>query len=322
LNSAAALAGLLLTAFGPVDIDEQALDSPVATTLTLTNHSTQTMQAAFDFGASGWRTAAGRTTGEESLRPRQTVVLPGQGRLTRSLYPLPRVRTTWAGDNQPVETASPLLVRKLGEAQPARARVAVNGILSEECWLLGRRLGRFGSEFGERPCDPSPEWMAAYDATHLYFAVVCEEPRIHALVATGTKHDDPRLARDESVEFFLDCAGKRRDYFHLRVNVDGVVLDERCTLSAGGATTPPVTDRQWESLAKVAVQRGRTHYYMEVALPLKQLGVNPPRMGTVWLLNVARNRRVGDMTEPVRSLWNPSPGGCRNPEAFGALVFK
>ena len=316
MNPTAALASLLVATLGPIDVDERDLGTMVSTMLVLANRTEREVEVTFALEPPDWKTLAGSSTGRERLRPHQEVVLPVRGTLSNSLYPLPAVKATWTGAGEPKETRSLAIVRKRAEARRTRQPVQANGVLSEDCWLLSRRFGRFGSASGEKSFEPSPEWMAAYDDTNLYFGILCGEPSVASLVASDRGRDDSRIAEDESVEVYLDCAAKRARGFRLVVNAKGALLDERCTAS------PPEADPRWESKAQAAVQLGRERYYVELAVPLASLGADSPRLGTVWLINVARNQRLEGSEAPTRSQWNAGPGGRRSMETLGALVFK
>jgi len=303
--------------FGPLDVDERNLGDTVSTMLTFGNRADVELEVAYTLEPAGWTNAAGATSGRERLRPGQDVLLPIRGVWATPLYPVPAVRATWEYDGKTHESTTAVLVRKMTEVRRAVMTVEVDGVLGEECWLFGHRLGHFGTEGGEGPVDPSPQWISAYDDTNLYLGFVCAEPAVDSVVAPEREADDPAIAEDESLEVWLDCAGLRYGYHRLVVNAAGAILDEECSVSP---SLEP--DRSWQSEATVSVQRGRQRYYVEMAVPLSALSDEVPELGTIWLINVARNQRLQGSEKPTRALWNANPLKLRPEMTFGALVFR
>jgi len=156
-------------------------------------------------------------------------------------------------------------------------------------------------------------WLR-YDSENLYLAAKMLEPEMRDLVEIVTERDGD-VWNDDCFEIFLDPGKKRdpADYFHILVNPLGTVSDQR------GA--PDVTgDVAWtcEGLV-VKAGKGGNYWCVEMAIPLKSLGVKGDPAGQHWGANFCRERKPG---AAENSTWVNLGPEWHQPEEFGHIAFQ
>ncbi|HIE52566.1 MAG TPA: hypothetical protein EYP85_12490 [Armatimonadetes bacterium] len=184
----------------------------------------------------------------------------------------------------------------------------VDGKLEDPVWREVPALSGFTYILGRagEPADPQTSFRAVRDDRALYLAVECLEPAVKQLVTLKTVRDSPVFG-DDSVEVFLDTNFDRRTYFQLVTNQRGTQYDAR--------GMDPSWNAKWEAAGGV----GEDRWWVEMAVPFRSLGVEPPAEGAVWGVNICRNRRAGP--GEVYSAWATTPQGFHAPERFGLFVF-
>lgn len=159
----------------------------------------------------------------------------------------------------------------------------------------------------------------AHDGTHLYITVRSALPPF----------PPPRYATDnqvpvaggqpwgqEVVEILLapgdQVAGTAGDLFQLQIKPNGVVRATR-----GCRTEPPIAaTTPWSAGVRVATQRDRDAWLLELAIPLEALGP-AARRSALWGVNVTRlDARRGEY-----SSWAGHSGLLYTPEALGNLLL-
>ncbi|UCH34995.1 MAG: carbohydrate-binding family 9-like protein, partial [Armatimonadota bacterium] len=203
--------------------------------------------------------------------------------------------------------ACALAPRPLYSISPIAAPPHIDGRVDDACWQTAARIGPFvlmGSA-----ADPTQEthaW-AAYDEGALYLAFECIEARMQDLRAARSARDSD-VWHDDCVEVFLDPQRDRRHYFHLAVNANAAMYDERAALR------PDEWDGEWHA----AATRDSDRWTVEIAVPFATLGADPPGVLEAWGFNLAREER------PHRELSQISPtvGSFHDPERFADLVFR
>jgi cellulose/xylan binding protein with CBM9 domain len=169
--------------------------------------------------------------------------------------------------------------------RPAAAPI-IDGKLDDAAWKAATPV-TLGYVHGgwQRPTQKTVARVLA-DEKAIYFAVQCDEanPKQMRVVAAG---DLSRRNVGDTVEFFLDPRhnGKYRhykrfhDYYHVIVGPDGA------TFYRGGPTYG-----KWKAtiIAKTAKTGGG--WTVEVAIPMKDLGITGTAIPDVWGLNICRQR--------------------------------
>ena len=183
----------------------------------------------------------------------------------------------------------------------------IAGDLSDACWEDAEITGDWTNVETGKTVTPKPEVFVYYDETHLYVAFLNPEPDMKSVVAEAGGRDG-EVWRDDSNEIFLDPTGKRESYYQLIVNTKGVVLDGKSR------------EWDWDCEAAVAVKMMKDAWSVEVAIPLKDMGVTGSPKGQTWVANFCRNRMTSG--EPEYQAWADTGENFHNPEAFKNLTFK
>lgn len=182
----------------------------------------------------------------------------------------------------------------------------LDGVPNESMWRNAGHISITYTEFGN-PAPVATDVMLAYDSANLYIAYNATEPNMSALKSTVTKRDGP-VFYDDSFEFFIDPWNKRRDYYQLAINSLGTQFDAKVNNSG--------VNLNWQDAAAM----NPTGWSAEIAIPFASLGVEPPKSGTTWAMNFARNRWVTGSPEYL--IWSVPYGSFNQPSRFGTVVFK
>ena len=144
------------------------------------------------------------------------------------------------------------------------------------------------------------------DGEKIYFLFTCNEPKFGELKAYAINRDDA-CWEDDSVEMFLDVLHDKTTYKHIIVNCLGTIED-------GDGR-----DDMWNGDIQTAVSKEKGVWRVEVSATVKSLGAETPKDGTVWGVNLCRNRQP---QPPETSSWAFVGNSFHNPSKFGTMEFK
>jgi hypothetical protein len=188
----------------------------------------------------------------------------------------------------------------------------LDGRWGDAGWPATRIPGRFVNNFSGKAAPPEirSRVTVTYDDRHVYVGFLLDEPSPGALAAHAEERDGA-VWEDDSIEIFLDPTnGKRGDrYYQLIVNVRGVFYD-------GQGREP---DWNGGIRAAAAVDRAAKRACIEVAIPLKDLGVTGSPRGQTWRANFCRNRQVDG---PENYSWSNVGDDFHNWKGFGRITFR
>ena len=163
--------------------------------------------------------------------------------------------------------------------------------------------------------DPPTTVRLAYDAEHLYVAAQCDEPDMDGLKAATTEQGSFDVFLDDAFELFLDTNHDRITYFHVGINPNGVAAEQH-TFAQGQF------DRSWCSGLTTVATRRADGWDLEIAVPLRGLGIRSDQAGHVWGVNLTRTRLVpGTPSDSVLAAWSPTFGGFHQPICFSELLL-
>ena len=201
----------------------------------------------------------------------------------------------------------------------ARTAPAIDGKLDDPVWKQAVELPlaitppREGHFAPNRPFPQTHGWMA-YDGDNLYVAVRCSEPDMERVrVVTDVRPDSPMHgSHDLFRQTGTGCggvpfadhaynAGKRQDCVELTVlpslgrpnapamswhvvNSAGKLYDTRAMT---GSWTQP---EEWDAPCTVKTAKGEKEWTVEMAIPWKSLGIDPPKPGDRLGANLCRYR--------------------------------
>ncbi|MCP4644370.1 MAG: hypothetical protein GY851_28260 [bacterium] len=195
-------------------------------------------------------------------------------------------------------------------ASQAKAAPRVDGHLDDEAWEKGDWYTGFTQlSRSERPMAVQTRFKVAADATNLYIAVHADEPDMVHQIRTVTARDG-KVWGDDCIEIMVgsDPAGSR--YLHFIVNGRAALYDAE--IFNEGAET----NSSWDCDCEIGVARGIDTWSVEMRIPLVEVGVTETAAAD-WILNVARERRSGQISE--LSSFTPLSGGFHQPTRFAAL---
>ncbi len=168
----------------------------------------------------------------------------------------------------------------------------IDGNLDESPWKAVPVLRAFRQvePVPDGPPTESTEVYLAYDAQHLYFAVVAHDTSPGDIVATQQKRDAD-LSGDDHVVLVLDPFLDQRNGYYFAFNSLGARQD---ALIRGGITL----NTDWDGLWNVVARRTDTGWTAEGSIPLSTLSFNA--RAPAWGLNLERHiARTGE-----RMRWN------------------
>jgi hypothetical protein len=169
---------------------------------------------------------------------------------------------------------------------------------------------RFMDNRKAKPTMPTTAWIVC-DEKHLYVAVRCESEDPNS-IPTSKKGHDAFGWQDEAVEFFIDPKNTRwKLYYHLIVNSLGTTHDSSEQFNIA-----------WDPELKVKTTKEAKAWILELAIPFKELGIEPGRRQKIWSFNIVRTAyfKNGDLEEQA---WSPiGDDSSHVPEMFGFLYFE
>ncbi|MBN1674419.1 MAG: hypothetical protein JXR37_25450 [Kiritimatiellae bacterium] len=219
---------------------------------------------------------------------------------------------------EPDVPATPPALQRVSFAEtPPR----IDGKLDDPCWQTAEPFSPFSVYRLKRLAVEQRQVKACFDQEHVYFAVVCVKAPGHQLVTRTTWNDDGHIWEDDEVELFLDPALRHVEYYQLIVNSAGNLFDARHTVSwvqdpaaaEVAFKTKRDTDKGWSSEAKLKVAVGEDAWVVEIAIPVRAMGVPGVPLGAKWGLEVtSANRRTGELTNWVPCDWH-------DPASYGQI---
>ncbi|OQA85245.1 MAG: hypothetical protein BWY31_02003 [Lentisphaerae bacterium ADurb.Bin242] len=192
-------------------------------------------------------------------------------------------------------------------------KVRLDGKLDDEVWR--KRSPVFLQRMNRKPGTPQEETRAflTFDEENIYVAFLCMEPEMNQIQTRIRKNDDPAIWSDNGVEIFLNPSGDRVNYYHIMMNSDGFVCDQKVR-RAGNQS---IFDPAWNSGIKPAVFRGKDFWSLEAAIPRSAL---PGFDGKTVIANFTRNQAKDSRI--FHYSWTPFlENGYHDTEKFGTVVF-
>ena len=198
-------------------------------------------------------------------------------------------------------------------AEPPTAYVAetktapkLDGKLDDAAWKDARTLHLARTLDGSgRAAQPTRvKLLLDRKAKMLYVGVEAFEPLMSKLQVSRRGHDGP-VWSDDSMDIFIGLGGT---YYQFAINAVGSTYDARAK------------DASWNSRFKAAAGRDKTHWRLEVAIPLGRMA-RGEKLPAEWTANFNRARRVTGSLE--ESSWSPTYSGDSHvPSRFGKMLFK
>jgi hypothetical protein len=202
----------------------------------------------------------------------------------------------------------------IGTAAVAHTTVTDDGDWANDATWAGALPYRITKTIKNKPAPQQTEFRLAHDGKKLYLLAECGEPRTSEIRATVRESDIGGFV-DDSIELFVDPAGRGETYYQFCINTLDTVYDaeENPTAIAANSTIT------WNSGIEVQTRVKETSWELRAALPFNAWN-EATGPGSTWRFNLCRNRYT-DEDAPPFSGWSSTLGGFRNPERFGVITF-
>ncbi|MCK5803788.1 MAG: carbohydrate-binding family 9-like protein [Lentisphaeria bacterium] len=191
-------------------------------------------------------------------------------------------------------------------ANKASAEIQLDGKLDDPAWGNAPQVGGSFTFYG-KPDKARPQtfFRVLYTDRFLYVGVTCEEPKMDLHKPTSQARDAHAVFSTECIEFFVDPAHSHSTYYQIAVNSAASIYD-----SVGQNAT-------WSADVRAATTMGRNEWTMEIAIPWKDLGVEPIA-GRLLGFNICRDRHIG---EKQWTNWSRCVTGFHDPHRFGHVLL-
>jgi hypothetical protein len=187
-------------------------------------------------------------------------------------------------------------------------KLRIDGLPDEAAWSQADAItGLLLFRSGTTPAQQQTVFKFLYDNENLYISATCMEAKSGGIVATH-KARGSSVFQDDCVEVFLSPTSNDK-YYHTAVNTIGAIYDES------------TADLKWHGSCKSAARVGADAWTLEMAIPLKDLGVNSIRPGDRWTFNACRERYAEKPAE-ISSYALLVKGGFNSPSRFEVLEFE
>ena len=174
----------------------------------------------------------------------------------------------------PATEAKPALSRRVPHA---RGEIRIDGVPEESAWADALRF-TIDYQTGPIQMAPAPvptECLILQDASHLYAAFICRDPRPREIRARLADHDN--IWNDDRVGILLDTFNDGNRAFAFFVNPVGCCGDE--IVSRGGKKA---WDASWDAIWSGAGQVLESGYTVEMAIPFHALQFDPGAADPTW----------------------------------------
>ena len=188
----------------------------------------------------------------------------------------------------------------------------IDGKLDDPFW---KGLPEYKFRLANAPLPPRFETkfkMGFRDDGKLYIGVRAYDPDILSAKLV-CKDRDTAVYNDDSMEFFFrtdDMPAKALR--NITVNQNGVILD----YEKFGKL-----DRKWNTTADLKVFRGKDFYSLEMAIPLKEIGIDPAAVNPLLRMNICRSKCSGVGQNYEQSCWIPVYGNFHNVMHLPAVLM-
>ena len=194
-------------------------------------------------------------------------------------------------------------------ARRAKEAPKIDGKLDEALWKQSATVDDLMYPDLSGTAEPKTQIWFAYDDKNLYLTCRCDEEDMKNLVAKVHSRDGD-VWNDDSIEFFLDTNLDHTTYYQFDVNSLGTVYD-----GTG------IGQRNFNANVQVATSCDDNGWTVELAIPWKDMNVQPLAAGTKMGYEIARVRPRNGVEETVFQFPPLGVAFNHHSELFGLLTF-
>lgn len=285
---------------------------PINDSFTVTVHNYCADETARD--TIRWETPEGWTVMPEAtpvaIEPGKSVTLEFAAVCEGKPYPTPaaQLELPYKKDAQ-TKVSGWLNASRVANCFPVASRPKIDGYPDDSVWHDPVTIF-FANDGSKATTDPTSVYFA-YDSAFLYIAAKCVEKNADSITANVKKHDGA-IYTEDCIGLFLQPDRDRPTAYQIYFNPLGYAFDQKLTMNEGGFMD---ADREWDGTYDAVGRRGEGFWTLEVAIPLKQFGVQAVP-GSKWGINFRRKQsRTGsaaDWQTPIDY----------NPKTFGILYLE
>lgn len=166
---------------------------------------------------------------------------------------------------------------------PDGEHITLDGVLDEAVWKRTAPATGFIMQdptLGGTPTEPT-EVHFAFNADHLYMAVVCRDSEPDKLLGNTRKRDE-FLSADDRFMWTMDTFLNQQTGYFFEMNPSGLMAD---SLMGPGGTN----NREWDGVWNARVRRSEIGWTIEIDLPFRSLAFDPN--APAWGINFQRTVR-------------------------------
>lgn len=188
---------------------------------------------------------------------------------------------------------------------PLKAGFEFDGRIDDPAWGNAPGIDRLYLDKKGTPAIEKTVVKVLYDPDNLYIGVWGEEPNPKGL-RSEAHGEIPYVFADDSFEFYLDPTRDLKTFYRFMVNPKGTIL------SSG-------PNGFFSFNFDVKTHVGENFWSAEFKIPYSEIKAALPQNGTLWGLNVRRNRQQEAVSV---SEWSRMRGFPAEPQYFGVLRFE
>ena len=189
-------------------------------------------------------------------------------------------------ESRPIEPKTAKISRLAGRAPK------IDGEFDDPVWENAAKLGPFPNHLTARvkKLETTTTSQMTYDDKNLYITFYCGEPEMETL-HSAKFIDEPMAWPGDVVELAIAVDDAASAYYHIKVNT----RNQRWDTKTGAGVEVYGQDSDWTGNYTTAVQKGKDHWSVEMAIPWASLNRKAPKPGDKIKGNLMRRtkRRVG-----------------------------
>ncbi len=190
---------------------------------------------------------------------------------------------------------------KMITALKTKTPIAIDGSDKDRFWQISTKENLFILlEDNKVPSGIQTKVAAGYDVNNIYFLFICDDPDVSSLTLNSrdfiTVALNPLNSAEKWYQFVIHPLGDIKYSYVWKLYKN----DE--------------PEKQWSANWQVAITREKSRWVLEMAIPLKDIGVETILPGEKWSVNFQRDSQKVPLTT-----WT---GRIDNPEQFGVINFK